>query len=61
MIEDNKIVQRYWITLKKRYADGRNKANHILESDFKNLRIDNYEFKGNISLLTIKKLEKNGE
>ena len=58
VIEDNKIVQRYWITLKKRYADGRNKANHILESDFKNLRIDNYEFKGNISLLTIKKVRK---
>ena len=58
VIEDNKIVQRYWITLKKRYADGRNKANHILESDFKNLRIDNDEFKGNISLLTIKKVRK---
>ena len=58
MIEDNKIVQRYWITLKKRYADGRNKANHILESDFKNIRVDNAEFKGNISLLSIKKVRK---
>lgn len=56
--ENNKVVQRYWISLKKRYADGRNKANHILESDFKNIRVDNEEFKGNISLLAIKKVRK---
>ena len=58
VIEDNKIVQRYWISLKKRYADGRNKANHILESNFKNIRVDDVEFKGNISLLSIKKVKK---
>ncbi len=57
VIEDNKIVQRYWITLKKRYAIARNNKD-ILESDFKNIRVDDEEFKGNISLLTIKKVKK---
>lgn len=57
VIEDNKIVQRYWITLKKRYAIAR-KNKDILESDFKNIRVDDEEFKGNISLLTIKKVKK---
>lgn len=55
---DGIIYQRYWITLKKSYADGRNKSNDILESTFKNLRIDNNEFKGNISLLKINKVRK---
>ena len=57
VIEDNKIVQRYWITLKKRYAIANNNKD-ILESDFKNIRVVNEEFKGNISLLTIKKVKK---
>ena len=57
VIEDNKIVQRYWITLKKRYAIAINNKD-ILESDFKNIRVDDEEFKGNISLLTIKKVKK---
>ena len=56
--KDGIIYQRYWITLKKSYADGRNKSNDILESTFKNLRIDNNEFKGNISLLKINKVRK---
>ena len=54
---DGKITQRYWISLKKRFADGRNKSNHILEKEYKNMRIDNEEFKGNISLLDIKKVK----
>lgn len=57
VLEDNKIVQRYWITLKKRYAIASNNKD-ILESDFKNIRIEDEEFKGNISLLTIKKVKK---
>lgn len=32
--KDGIIYQRYWITLKKRYADGRNKSNDILEKEF---------------------------
>lgn len=44
------------LTLKRRYADGRNKPNDILEKDFKNKKIDNEDFKGNISLLTVKKV-----
>lgn len=48
--------QRYWITLKRRYADGRNKPNDILEKEFKNKKFDNEDFKGNISLLTVKKV-----
>lgn len=57
-VEHNEdIVQRYWITLKKRYADGRNKDNNILEKNYVNLRIDNDEFKGNVSLLEIKKVK----
>lgn len=55
---DGIIYQRYWITLKKSYADGRNKSKDILESTFKNLEIDNNEFKGNISLLKINKVRK---
>lgn len=43
-------------TLKRRFADGRNKANDILEKDYKNIRIENAEFIGNISLLEIKKV-----
>jgi len=53
---EGKMYQRYWITLKKRFADGRNKPNDILEKEFKNIRVDNDEFQGNISLLTIKKV-----
>ncbi len=56
IIRDGDTYQRYWITLKKRYADGRNKPNDILEKEFKNFRVDNDEFQGNISLLTIKKV-----
>ena len=56
VVKDGNIIQRYWITLKKRYADARNKDNHILERDYTNLRIDNEEFNGNISLLNIKKV-----
>ena len=55
--DDGKIIQRYWITLKKRFADGRNKAEHILEKDYKNIKINNEEFQGNISLLNIKKVK----
>ncbi len=55
--DDGKIIQRYWITLKKRFADGRNKADHILEKDYKNKKIKNDEFEGNISLLNIKKVK----
>lgn len=44
------------LTLKRRYADGRNKSNDILEKDFKNKKFDNEDFKGNISLLTVKKV-----
>lgn len=52
------ITQRYWITLKKRFADGRNKSSDILEKDYRNMRIDNEEFNGNVSLLDIKKVRK---
>lgn len=44
------------LTLKRRYADGRNEPNDILEKDFKNKKFDNEDFKGNISLLTVKKV-----
>ena len=54
---EGKITQRYWISLKKRFADGRNKSNNILEKEYKNMRIDNEEFKGNISLLDIKNVK----
>lgn len=52
---EGKIYQRYWISLKKRYADGANKKD-ILEKEYKNIRVDNEIFNGNISLLTIKKV-----
>lgn len=55
--EENRIIQRYWITLKKRFADGRNKKDHILEKDYKNIRVDDEDFNGNISLLEIKKVK----
>lgn len=55
---EGRITQRYWITLKKRFADGRNKSIDILEKDFRNMRIDNEEFNGNVSLLSIKKVRK---
>lgn len=52
---EGSIYQRYWISLKKRYADGGNKKD-ILEKEYKNVRVDNEKFNGNISLLTIKKV-----
>lgn len=55
---EGRIKQRYWITLKKRFADGRNKSIDILEKDYRNMRIDNEEFNGNVSLLNIKKVRK---
>lgn len=55
---DSKIDQRYWISLKKRYSDGRNKMNDILEKEHKCHRFIEDDFKGDISLLTIKKVKK---
>lgn len=52
-----KIIQRYWITLKKRFADWRHKSESIVDKTYKNLRIDNDEFKGNISLLEMNKVK----
>lgn len=57
-LPEAKITQRYWISLKKRYADGRNKKHDMLERVYKNIKVDNEEFKGNISLLNIKKVRK---
>lgn len=55
--DESNIYQRYWITLKKKYADARNKDD-ILKRSFKNIRIDKDNFHGNISLLTIKEVKK---
>ena len=43
--------------IKRKYADGRN-VKDILDSTFKNIKIDQKEFKGNISLLKIHKVRK---
>ncbi len=51
------IVQRYWITLKKRYADARNLVHNIIDKEYINLRVDNEEFRGNISLLKFNKVK----
>ena len=52
---EGEIYQRYWISLKKRYADRGNKKD-MLETEYKNIRVDIEKFNGNISLLTIKKV-----
>ena len=45
------------VKLKRRFADARGHIN-IIEKDYKNLEINDEEFKGNISLLKINKVKK---
>ena len=46
--EDGRIDQKYWISLKKRYASRTKEKSNILEINQKMINIDNDEFKGDI-------------
>lgn len=57
-LENNKILQRYWISLKKRYGNAEGHIN-MPEKEYKNIQVDTEEFVGNISLIKINKVYKN--
>lgn len=48
--EDGKIIQRYWISLKKKYADVVNKYKNVIQVEQKLIAIDNQDFTGDIYL-----------
>ena len=54
--EDGKIDQRYWISLKKRFADSIGKRENIIEIEQKIKSINNKDFIGDIYLNNFKKV-----
>lgn len=52
--EDGKIDQRYWISLKKRFADSVSKRDNIIEIEQKMKSINNEDFTGDIYLNNFK-------
>lgn len=54
--EDGKIDQRYWISLKKRFADSVGKRDNIIEIEQKIKSINKEEFTGDIYLNNFKKV-----
>lgn len=57
-LENGKINQRYWITLKKRFGNAEGHRN-MPEKEYKNIEVNNKEFVGNISLIKINRVYKN--
>jgi len=55
---NNEIIQRYWISLKKRFGNPENHKS-IIEKEYKNIQVDTEEFTGNISLIKINKVKNN--
>lgn len=56
--KDGKIDQRYWISLKKKFANEFNKYNNVLEAEQKIKHIDKSDFKGDICLNIFNKVSK---
>lgn len=50
LLESGEICQRYWISLKKRYADGAKKYKHVLEVELKQQSINEKNFVGDVYL-----------
>ena len=48
--DNGKIDQRYWISLKKRFANRINKYGNVLEAEYKIKSINNVDFKGDVYL-----------
>lgn len=55
--EDGKIDQRYWISLKKRFADSVGKRDNVIEIEQKIKSINNEDFIGDIYLNNFKKVD----
>ncbi|MCI8641203.1 MAG: GNAT family N-acetyltransferase [Clostridia bacterium] len=55
--EDGKINQRYWISLKKRFADSVGKRDNVIEIEQKIKSINNEDFIGDIYLNNFKKVD----
>lgn len=55
--DNSNIVEVYWCSLKKRFANSSRNGN-ILNSKYVNLRVDDTDFNGNISLLKIEEVKK---
>lgn len=53
---ENGIIQRYWISLSKRFATAEQRK-EIKEKEYKIIDIKNKNFKGNVCLINIKKAE----
>ena len=58
LADNGKTDQRYWISLKKKFANGFNNFGNILESEERIEAIDAEDFKGDICLNIIKKVSK---
>lgn len=55
-LDDGDVIQRYWISLKMKFADAKNHRN-MIDKEYSAIRVDD-EFKGNIALLKINKTHK---
>ena len=54
----NELVQRYWISLKKRYATSTNNLKIVKDESLKIRHVNNSDFKGDIALIKFNKMYK---
>ena len=55
---ENELVQRYWISLKKRFVTNPNNREIVQNGDFKIKSFNNSDFKGDIALINFNKMYK---
>ena len=55
---DNELIQRYWISLKKRFVTNPNNMEIVKSGNFKIKSFNNLDFKGDIALINFNKMYK---